>query len=162
MRWFQRGQADPHQPEPEPVLSEDDVRALARDLGELDRHINASAGRLPIAATPQSRRITDTLRAALGTNEARELDIHARLLIGGMVRDYLPTTLDSFLALDPATAHAPRPSGRTPEQSLIDQLDTLETSALEMLTAVRNDDADSVMTQGSFLQTKFSRSDLDL
>lgn len=162
MRWFHQGQ-DQHPPTPgEPPPAEDSIPVLARDLKALDRHINASAGRLPLPATPQARRVSDILMTALRTDEARALDIHARLLIGGLVRDYLPTTLNSFMALDPATAQTPRPSGRTPAAALLEQLDLLEGSATDLLTAVRNDDADALTTQGNFLETKFRRSDLDL
>ncbi len=161
MRWLHRNADELRSPpaEPEP---DDSVTALNAELAALDRLINANAGKLPLAATPQARRITDTLRTAIATDSTRELDIHARVLISGMARDYLPTTINVFTGLDPATAQSVRPSGQTPVESLLDQLDTLETSALDMLTAVRNNDADSLTTQGSFLHTKFTRSDLDL
>ncbi len=148
--------------------------ALGQKLDALDRRINASAGHLPLTAVPQSRRVTDLLRTALGApvpqredaawvNEgARSLDLRARVLIAGMAEDYLPTTLSSFLALDAETANTVGRSGRTPAEDLLDQLGVLEASAWELLTAVHNEDVDSLTTQGSFLMTKFSRSDLDL
>ncbi|MDQ6839318.1 MAG: hypothetical protein M3137_13575 [Actinomycetota bacterium] len=171
MRWFQREQG--HQPAPQQPRGEDDVEVLSRKLDALDRRINASAGRLPLAAVPQCRRITDMLRTALGApgtggnvtwaNDAdRSLDVRARQLIAGMAGDYLPTTLSSFLALDPATASTAGRSGRSPAEGLLDQLAVLEASTWDLLTAVHNEDVDSLTTQGSFLTTKFSRSDLDL
>ena len=42
------------------------------------------------------------------------------------------------------------------------QLDALQSSASATLVATRNQDVDALMTQGSFLSTKFSGSDLDL
>ncbi len=56
----------------------------------------------------------------------------------------------------------PRPSGRTPTGSLIEQLETLWASATDLLDAIRAQDADAMLTQGSFLRTKFTGSDLDL
>jgi hypothetical protein len=44
----------------------------------------------------------------------------------------------------------------------MEQLDALETSALGVLQAAQQQDVDALMTQGNFLRTKFSRSDLDL
>jgi hypothetical protein len=82
--------------------------------------------------------------------------------IRGMVSDYLPTTLRSFLALDPEVVDVPRPSGMTPVQSLLEQLQTLLSSATDLLASARAHDADALLSQGSFLRTKFTRSDLDL
>jgi hypothetical protein len=38
----------------------------------------------------------------------------------------------------------------------------LENSALDLLEATRSRDVDELLSQGNFLGTKFSRSDLDL
>ena len=55
-----------------------------------------------------------------------------------------------------------RPSGRTPADSLLEQIDSLQTAADAILVAARAQDADALMTQGNFLRTKYSGSDLDL
>jgi hypothetical protein len=44
----------------------------------------------------------------------------------------------------------------------MEQLEALETSALAVLEATQQQDVDALMTQGAFLRTKFSGSDLDL
>jgi hypothetical protein len=98
----------------------------------------------------------------LHTTRDRDLDIHARVSLNGILRDYLPTTLRTFLALDPATRNTPRAGGKTPTAALEEQLDFLLGSATDVLTAVRNDDANALVAQGSFLRTKFARSELDL
>ncbi len=56
----------------------------------------------------------------------------------------------------------PRPSGRTPVQSLAEQLEALLDAAADLLSATQAQDADALLSQGSFLRTKFSGSDLDL
>ena len=48
------------------------------------------------------------------------------------------------------------------DDHLLEQLDALETSALAVRDAAAHSDVDALMTQGSFLRTKFARSDLDL
>ncbi len=135
---------------------------LAAELFRLNKFINASAGRLPAPAVVAGRRITDVVGAVLHTTRDRDLDIHARVSLNGILRDYLPTTLRTYLALAPATVDQPTRDGRTPTTALEEQLDFLLDSASEVLTAVRDHDANALAAQGSFLRTKFGRSELDL
>lgn len=136
--------------------------ALRRRVAELNAFINANAGRLPAAAVVGARHLTGTLREVIDTSEVRPMDVYAVMSVKGTLGDYLPTTLRSYLAIDPDLRETPRGSGRTPTQSLLEQIDDLQTSASATLVAARNQDADALMTQGNFLRTKFSRSDLDL
>lgn len=144
---------------PEPP---DSPKELAAELFRVVRFVNSVSGQLPPAAVVTARRITDTINLVLLTTRDRELDIHARVSLNGMLRDYLPTTLRTFLALDPAGRERPAANGITPTVALTEQLDFLLGAALEALTAVRNDDANALLAQGSFLRTKFARSELDL
>jgi hypothetical protein len=144
------------------AVDEDSPQALRAAMRELDRFVNAHAGRLPAAAVVGARQITDLLRDVVDTSDVRPLDVYAVVSVKGIVSDYLPTTLRTFLAVDPTLLDAPRASGRTPTQSLLEQIDALRTSAAATLEAANNSDADELMTQGSFLRTKFTRSDLDL
>jgi len=131
-------------------------------MEEVIAFINSNAGRLPGLAVVKARQITDTLRETIDTSEVRPLDVYAVLTVKGTLNDYLPTTLRSYLAVDAGLLDTPRGSGRTPSQSLLEQLDALQRSASATLVAARQQDADALMTQGSFLRTKFSGSDLDL
>jgi hypothetical protein len=141
----------------------DQPEALLGRVGELNRFVNANAGKLPGEAVVVARRITDVVRDVIrSADDGAELDIHAVISIKGILGDYLPTTLHRYLALDPATLDAPRPSGRSPNQSLRQQLDALYAAADDLLTAARAHDADALLSQGSFLRTKFTGSDLDL
>ena len=162
MNWLfgrQPDAADPRQP---PTVDPDGPTELAAEMFRLNRFINASAGQLPTASVVAARRITDTVAAVLHTTRDRDLDIHARVSLNGILRDYLPTTLRTFLALDPATRDRARAAGPSPTVALEEQLDFLSGSASEVLTAVRNDDANALAAQGSFLRTKFGHSELDL
>lgn len=153
------GTQSPHQPATEVP---DSPTALAAELFRVTRFINSSAGQLPTEATVLARRITDTVGTVLYATRDRELDIHARVSLNGILRDYLPTTLRTFLALDPAIRDEPRAAGPSPTAALGAQLDALLDGATEVLTAVRNDDANSLIAQGNFLRSKFARSELDL
>jgi len=144
------------------AADDDSPQALRAAMTELDRFVNAHAGRLPAAAVVGARQITDVLRDVVDTSDVRPLDVYAVVSIRGIVSDYLPTTLRTYLAVDPTLLDTPRASGRTPRQSLLEQIDALRTSAAATLDAANNHDADALMTQGSFLRTKFTRSDLDL
>src|SRR5690349_13064143 len=145
-----------------PVPEEDSPQALAALRFSANRFVNASAGQLPGAAVVAARRITDVIDTVLFTTRDRDLDIHARVSINGILRDYLPTTLKTYLALDPAVRDRPRPNGLTPTAALTEQLDFLLSSASEVLAAVQHDDANALVAQGNFLRTKFGQSELDL
>jgi hypothetical protein len=144
---------------PEP---EDSPKALRAALTDVDRLVNASAGRLPLAAVVAARRVTDALREVVDAADVRPLDVYAVISVRATATDYLPTTVRSYLAVDDDLVDVPRASGRTPAESLLEQLDALETSALAVRDAAQHQDVDALMTQGSFLRTKFSRSDLEL
>jgi hypothetical protein len=144
---------------PEP---EDTPAVLLWNLRELIGFINQNAGRLPGESVVAARRVTDTVREIIDTADGDTLDIYAVVSVKGIVHDYLPTTLRSYLALDPALVDAPRPTGRTPKQSLLEQINSLWLAAADVLAAAQSRDADELVTQGNFLRTKFTRSDLDI
>jgi hypothetical protein len=158
MTWFRRGQEQVAPPGPDP---DDSPQALLKVMFDRVHEINSNAGHLPVAAVVLSRRVLDAVREVVETAGEGELDIHAVVSVRGILEDYLPTTLRAYLALDPVTAAAGGP-GRTPTTSLLEQLETLWESATDLLVAIRSKDANALLSQGSFLRTKFSRSDLDL
>ena len=162
MTWFRRASERAQEqltPEEDP---KDKPEALLASMFERVREINANAGRLPIEGVVIARRVLDAVREVIETSSERDLDVRAVVSIRGILEDYLPTTLHAYLAIDPSVVDTPRPSGRTPAQSFIEQLDVLWSSATDLLEATRAHDADALLSQGSFLRTKFSGSDLDL
>jgi hypothetical protein len=146
-------------PQPDPA---DSPVVLRQSLAQLNRFINQNAGRLPGVAVVNARRVTDMLQAIVDTSEVRPLEIHALLSLKGIVNDYLPTTLRSFLAVDERVLDTQQLAGRSPAQRLLEQLDILHATAERVLVAVRSQDADALVTQGNFLRAKFAGSDLDL
>lgn len=162
MAWFRRDEPAPLVPPDVEDDSQDRPEALREAIAAVIRLVNSSAGRLPLIAVVTARRITDVLSEIVDTSEVRPLDIYAVLSVRASATDYLPTTVRRFLALDEDLVDVPRGAGRTPAESLQEQLAALEDSALAVLDAARQQDVDALMTQGSFLRTKFSGSDLDL
>jgi hypothetical protein len=161
--WLRRNDAPPAPVDPAPTADPgDSPESLRRTLGQAVTFINRSSGQLPPRAVVDARRLTDTLGEIIDTSEVRPLDIYAVISVRATLVDYLPTTLRGFLAVAPELRDTARASGRTPAQSLLEQIDALQTSASQVLVAARNQDVDALMSQGSFLRTKFSGSDLDL
>ena len=146
----------------DPAEEEDSPQQLLRRQWELVQFINRSAGKLPVEAVVVSREITDRVREVIDTATGDHLDVYAVVQINGIVGDYLPTTLRSYLNLDPRLTEQVGASGRTPRAALREQLDSLAGAAGDLARAAREHDVDALFTQGNFLQTKFSRSDLDL
>lgn len=162
MAWFRRGETAPPPPAAPAADAGDSPEALRGAITAVNQLINAAAGRLPLPAVVAARRITDVLAEVVDTSDVRPLDVYATISVRGAVTDYLPTTLRTYLAVDRDLANVQRPSGFTPTESLLEQLDALESSAVAVLEAAQAQDVDALMTQGSFLRTKFSGSDLDL
>lgn len=158
LRWW--GDADEDAPAPSAEPTADQVNNPEQILGRIvdaEHFVNQHSSRLPAAAVVKARWLTDTLREILDTSATRPLDIHAVLLVRNTVEDFLPTTLRSYLTLEASMRDRPAP---VPE--LLAQLDLLQEAASNILVAVRDQDRDALATQGNFLRTKFSGSDLDL
>ncbi len=164
MTWFRREREHVERAATEAAAFEalDSPAALRLSLLGIVRLINQHSGRLPGEAVVDARRLTDTLGEIIDTSAVRPLDVYAVIHVRSTVDDYLPTTLRRYLALDADLLDQAHPSGETPRQSLFEQLAALQSSADAVLIATRQQDVDAMMTQGKFLQTKFSRSDLDL
>lgn len=163
MTWFRRVFGDDERAHPPPPPADDDSPDTLRDrLWQLVRFINGNAGKLPVEAVVTARSITDAIGQTIDTASDHDLDIYAIVQINGIVDDYLPTTLRTYLGLNPALTEQPGPSGRTPRAALRDQLDALQEAADDLLHAAQARDVDALASQGNFLRTKFSRSDLDL
>jgi hypothetical protein len=141
---------------------EDSPTELLRAVFTVNRFVNQNSGQLPGRAVVAARRLTDTVREIIDTSQVRPLDVYAVVSVKATLTDYLPTTLRTYLAVDPDVRERPARSGQTPAQLLMEQLDSLQLSADAVLVAARNQDIDALVNQGNFLRTKFSGSDLDL
>jgi hypothetical protein len=159
--WLRRAR----QPQPNPQATEEDRDApdkLRLRLWQAVQLINRNAGRLPVEAVVLARQVTDTVREVIETSSDKTLDVYAVVQVNGIIDDYLPTTLHAYLNLDAGVTELSGPSGRSPRSALREQLEGLRAAAAELLQAARAHDADLLFTQGNFLRTKFTRSDLDL
>jgi hypothetical protein len=162
MTWFRRGRDATLPAAAAAPSSRDDPNTLSASLFALNRYLNLNSGRIPGESVVIARRVSDTLREIIDTSEIRPLDIYALISVKGILNDYLPTTLKTFLALDEGQLNGIHPAGRTPIVSLREQLEAMLEAASSVLLAAQAQDTDAMLTQGNFLRTKFSRSDLDL
>lgn len=121
-----------------------------------------AGGRLPVAALPQLGLIEDILYPLLTDLQINPPSVDEEIAVEAYVGDYLPTTLNSYLALNHQFANQPRPDGTTPGDDLLEQLETLEDAIRDLAQAVYAHDAQQLSVQGRFLGAKFSRSDLEL
>lgn len=164
-RWLRREDASPST-EDRDVTPADEVTQTRASLEALVRRTNRAAGRLPEGAVPTLRAIEDVLRELLdhaAATTTSSVSAQERFTLGATVEDYLPTSLDAFLALPPAFADTHRDAqGRSPGDLLLEQLGLLDTAVRELAVAVYSGDAARPESQGRFLDTKFSGSDLDL
>lgn len=160
--WFRRGRNEPPPPPASIAPDPDAPPALLSRLWGLVQFINLGSGRLPPEALVLARLITDTIRDVIDTAAERPLEAHGVVQINGMIDDYLPTSLRSYLALDPGVTEQVLSTGRTPRAALREQLDALLQAATELLAATKANDVNALLAQGAFLRTKFTRSDLDL
>lgn len=164
MEWLRRklGAEPPRRAPAESPAEADRPERLQARIGEVIRLVNRSAGELPAAAVVRARRLLDTLIEIVETSAVRPLDVYTVLSVRTTLDDYLPTTLSRYLAVPADARHIARSTGATPADSLLAQLEVLQVSASSVLVAAQNQDVDALMTQGAFLATKFSGSDLDL
>jgi hypothetical protein len=139
------------------------VDDLERRLDDIVRRVKRAGGTMPEGGVPAARDVEDVLRPLLRYLRSNPPTAAELIPVRAMVTDYLPSTLDTFLALPPqfAATHRGR-TGRTPAEDLLEQLRLLAEGATETATAIYAGDAQKLSDQGRFLATKFTRSDLDL
>lgn len=131
-------------------------------MTELVWYVNAHAGRLPTQAVVTARYVSDLLSATIATAETRPLDVYAVISVKAIASDYLRTSIATYLAAAQTMSGASA-GVDDPNAALLDeQLGLLWDSAAEVFAAAKSRDVDALRTQGNFLRTKFSRSDLQL
>lgn len=150
-----------HPPAPTPA-AEPFAERMRTQLSKISWTARGAGDRLPVAALPVLGLIEDLLHPMLENLRINPPSVEEEIAVQAMIGDYLPTTLDAYLAMNPEFAHQAGADGRTPGDDLLEQLGTLEQAISELAQAVYAHDAQQLQVQGRFLGTKFSRSDLEL
>jgi hypothetical protein len=153
----------PEAPRPQPIVSQGPFgERMLKELEKTRWNARRAGGRLPVAALPQLGRIEDVLLPMLDHLSRNPPSVDEEIAVQAMVTDYLPTSINAYIGLNAQFAQMPGPDGRTPGDDLLEQLVTLEVAAHDLSRAVYAHDAEQLQTQGRFLSTKFSGSDLAL
>ncbi|MEA2368760.1 MAG: hypothetical protein QOH38_1478 [Thermoleophilaceae bacterium] len=135
---------------------------MAGELEQLRWTARRAGGTLPVAALPRLGEIEDVLVPLIEYLIEHPPSVDEEIAVEAMVTDYLPTTLRAYIGMNRQIAETKRADGRTAGDDLLDQLATLKDAVHELSQSVYAHDAEQLATQGRFLTTKFSRSDLAL
>jgi hypothetical protein len=118
-------------------------------------------GRVPVPVEARVRRITATIGDALPFVDALPPGGRARFSLARTATDYLPATLDAYLALPRAYAEQEVVvDGKTAAALLCDQLDLLVAQLDDVVDAMHRADADRLLVNGRFLGDRFGTKEL--
>jgi hypothetical protein len=132
-----------------------DVPAIARAL---DGAVRMTSGRLPSDIQVKVAEIRGEILELLPRTTAFPVGSEDLYVIQRTAIDYLPSTLQAYLALPEAyaTTQVLR-VGKTPLQLLREQLQLLDERLDEIIEAVRQQDSDRLVANGRFLEERFGQ-----
>lgn len=141
--------------------SAETVRALPAELRALSDAMSYKAGKLPADVNAQWDRVKVALRAILERQDQLATSPHQTFVVTRSIRDYVPTSVDAFLALPAGEADTRRVrGGRTAHQELAYQMTLLADELEQVRAAVVQGDAQALADHGRFLDDKFASSRL--
>jgi len=134
---------------------EDDPTAPFRQ--KLEALQARSAGRLDAKALEKIETIKTSLLAALGRLQQTADETDPNLYnVRQIALEYLPNTVDKFLALPPAMVAAETlTQGKSPQAALHEQLDVLDSALDRLVGSLYKEDAQGLLVHGHFLRDKF-------
>lgn len=153
MRWFiSRPQSAPQQVVENVqsvVLAEDDLPNIAAASREASTLVYSVSNELPMLGFIHALSVIDMVDGAvkLGVD-----NLHARISLSAVVRDYLPTSIKTYVAAKRAGHDAP--------DDLVEQMSSLSSAVSDVLDSIRRNNSGAMEAQSIFLRNKFSGSDL--
>jgi hypothetical protein len=130
-----------------------DAGAVQRSLEDVRLRVR---GRVPVPVEARVRRITTTINEALPLADRLPPGGRARWSLARTATDYLPATLDAYLALPrPYAEREVVADGKTAAALLCDQLDVLAAQLGELVATIHRSDAEQLMANGRFLHDRF-------
>lgn len=137
---------------------EDELAGCSVALIALRQVLRGNGAELPTLAYSQFRQIDDLLAALIVHLQESGASVEQTILLGAMVSDYLPTSLNTYLKLTKSARHEDSPESAV----LFAQLATLHSTAVDLDKQVRSGAATELAVHGRFLQDKFDLSSLHL
>jgi hypothetical protein len=141
--------------------AEVETRRLRDDLDTLVSKV--SAARFPEDVVAKVRELAGILRDVLARAETLTSSPDQLHVVSQAIRDYLPTSLESYANLPRSYALTRRGEReRSAHEELMAQLGLLETALSKVADAVYQGDEQALRDQGRFLRDRFGGSGLDL
>ncbi len=153
---------EPTAPPPAPPTELTFVERVTQSFEELRWRLRASGSRLPVEVLPRFGQIEDVVLPLLAHVARNAPSVEEEIAVQALLVDYLPTTVNRFLALNPQFVDERRADGRSSVDDLVDQLVALHAAARDLSRAIALHDAADLEAQGRFLRAKFDRSGLAL
>ena len=134
---------------------EDDPTAPFRQ--QLEALQARATGRLDAEASAKIENIKASLLTALGRLQQTAAETDPNLYnVRQIALEYLPNTVDKFLALPPALVAAETlAQGKSPKAALHEQLDVLDGALNRLLNSLYKEDTQGLQVHGHFLRDKF-------
>ena len=121
------------------------------------------AGRLPVDVQLKAEQISRKAESLMQHADRFPTGSQDLYVLERTRSEYLPNTLDAYLALPPGYANAPvSADGKTALQSLWDQLNLLDSKLDEIGHNLQRQNLDRLVANGRFLEERFGRQQSEL
>jgi hypothetical protein len=134
-----------------PLTQAQELEQTREALGTLRSAIRRAGSVLPTLASSRVRQTDDLLAGLIDYIAEHGASTEQRVLLNAIVTDYLPTSLRVYRALPPSTHTDSSPES----EKLLEQLDILHSTALDLDNQVRTGALAELSVHGRFLQDKF-------
>jgi hypothetical protein len=121
------------------------------------------AGRLPVDVQMKAEQISRKAESLIQYADRFPTGSQDLYVLQRTTEEYLPNTLDAYLALPPGYAHAAvSPDGKTALQALWEQLNLLDSKLDEIAYSLNRHNLDRLVANGRFLEERFGRHESEL
>ncbi|MBJ7597660.1 hypothetical protein [Candidatus Nephthysia bennettiae] len=121
------------------------------------------AGRLPVDVQMKAEQISRKAESLMLYADRFPTGSQDLYVLQKTTSEYLPNTLDAYLALPPGYAHAAvSPDGKTALQALWEQLNLLDSKLDEIAYSLNRHNLDRLVANGRFLEERFGRQESEL
>ena len=132
------------------------VDDLSSSLAWVTSHAKQNKHRLPSEAYVTILETCHTLDAVIDSQRTQPIeDARFEYELEAMVRQYLPTVLQSYLAIPPIMVDDTQPNGRTPNEELTEQLGLLAGQADALHSSRHRQTSADLTSNGNFLRERF-------
>jgi len=139
-----------------PVASEKTASSPEKAVSRPEKSKKLRQVELPVDLRVKVEQIVRKVDVLLGYADRFPPFSQDLYLVRQTATDYLPRTVDTYLALPPETVDVPLgPNGNTPKQELKAQLDLLDAKLDEIAQDLQRQDADRLLANRRFLEARF-------